>query len=278
MDETRGLSDEQIERLLSGRLQSDSDAPEIARFLTDFQDVYPEPSIDSCEASHLAAIFATARKISEEERGVTRPATGTARPWSIAPRGGGGKSSWPAWRLPRRAGAKLAVAIVVMLFAFGGVAAASGFVYHQTSGAGSSTTLTQPGPNGMAPETSLEQPAGGEVTSSTDTTVGAGDERVSEDEGDQTARPRDDARGDEDPDAHEDDRQADEREGDVSVDEHEGDQRAEEYESDQRVDEYEVDGQSDENLDVRSLDEHDGDQHVDEHQGDQSDPTERGAD
>ncbi len=137
MDDTGEMNDRDIERLLGGRMPADGEAPGLARFLGDFDATYPEPSLDHCEAAHLSAIFAAAQQPAESERPLPGQASATPKP---APR------NWTARRFPKWAGVKLAIPLAIMLFAFGGVALAGGFVYHEVSDPGRSTEVTQPGP------------------------------------------------------------------------------------------------------------------------------------
>ena len=146
MDETGEIKDTEIARLLSGRMPADEEVPELARFLRDFDATYPEPSIDHCEAAHLSAIFAAAEQSAEAETAVAKQVTGTWKSVPRAPVLGHNHRSWAARRFPKWAGVKLAIPIAIILFAFGGVALAGGLVYHEASGTGVSTGMTQPGP------------------------------------------------------------------------------------------------------------------------------------
>ncbi len=146
MDETGEIKDTEIARLLSGRIPADEEAPELARFLRDFDATYPEPSIGHCEAAHLSAIFAAAQQSVETESAVARPVTGTPKSAPRAPVLRDSHRSWTGRRFPKWAGVKLAIPIAIILFAFGGVALAGGLVYHEASSTGISTEMTQPGP------------------------------------------------------------------------------------------------------------------------------------
>ena len=144
MDETGKMSHKEIARLLRGRIPAGEEAPELARFLSDFDATYPEPSVDHCEAAHLSAIFAAAQQLAEPETPVAVLAGGTPKSAPRAPRLGDEKRSWTARRFPKWAGVKLAIPVAIMLLAFGGVAFADEFVYHEASGAAGSTESTQP--------------------------------------------------------------------------------------------------------------------------------------
>ena len=97
MDETGKMNKRGIERLLSARMPAGEEAPELARFLRDFDATYPEPRIDHCEADHLSAIFAAAQQVAETESPAAKHAGRTLK-----------------W-----AGVKLAIPVAVILFAFG---------------------------------------------------------------------------------------------------------------------------------------------------------------
>jgi hypothetical protein len=59
-----------IERLLRGRIPVGEEDPELARFLQDFEQAYPEPAIDHCESAHLSAVFAAAQQLAAADRPV----------------------------------------------------------------------------------------------------------------------------------------------------------------------------------------------------------------
>jgi hypothetical protein len=146
MDEIGEIDDREIERLLSGRISAGAEAPDLVRFLSDFDATHPEPSIAHCEGAHLSAIFAAARQLAETDppfRGQVR-ATPESTPRASEPADQG--RSWMARRLPKWAGVKLAIPFAVMLFAFGGVALAGGLVYHGASDGGGSPAVTEPAP------------------------------------------------------------------------------------------------------------------------------------
>ncbi len=150
-DEMRRYSDipdSDIERLLAGRApEGDADLGELARFFGELREAYPQPSTESLEASHVAAMIETARLLAENGEPVARPASNAHGSEDQA-------SGLPKWRsniMVQRfiasKWAKLAAVSAALVMALGGVAFAGVLpppVQNAVAGAARTVGITLP--------------------------------------------------------------------------------------------------------------------------------------